>query len=79
MSCDYVKVLDLAKEGKLQKAHKIVQKYSDELSCLIHAYIHRAEGDLSNANYWYRRVGIEKPSISLEEELQTLYNKAQES
>ena len=79
MSCDYVKVLDFVKEGKLREAHKIVQKYSDELSCLIHAYIHRAEGDLSNANYWYRRVGIEKPSVSLEEELQTLYNKAQES
>lgn len=79
MSCDYVKVLDLAKEGKLQEAHKIVQKYSNELSCLIHAYIHRVEGDLSNANYWYRRVGIKKPSISLEEELQTLYSKAQES
>ena len=77
MSYDYLKVLDLAKDGNLREAHKIVQKYSDELSCLIHAYIHRAEGDLSNANYWYRRAGIKKPSISLEEELQTLYNKAQ--
>ena len=46
-----------------------------QLSCLIHAYIHRAEGDLSNANYWYHRVGIEQPHCSLEEELETLYKK----
>jgi len=77
MSCDHLKVLNLAKEGKLQESHKLVQQYSDEFSCLIHAYIHRAEGDLSNANYWYQRAGIEIPDIPLEEELQTLFNKVQ--
>ena len=75
MPCDHLKALDLAKAGKLREAHKIVLKCSDELSCLIHAYIHRAEGDMSNAHYWYRRVGIEKPNYSLKEELDDLYKK----
>ena len=75
MPCDHLKVLDLAKEGKFEDSHKLVQSYSDELSCLIHAYIHRVENDLSNANYWYRRAGIEQPDCSLKEELKILYKK----
>lgn len=77
MSCDHLKALDLAKQGKLEQSHKLVQPYSDELSCLIHAYIHRAQGDFSNANYWYRRVGLEQPDCSLEEEVDGLYKKVQ--
>jgi len=23
----------------------------------VHAYLHRVEGDLGNAGYWYRRAG----------------------
>jgi len=32
----------------------------DELSCLIHAYLHRLEGHFDNARYWYRRAGGEE-------------------
>ena len=28
----------------------------------VHAYLHRVEGDLGNAGYWYRRAG--KPVAS---------------
>jgi hypothetical protein len=28
----------------------------------VHAYLHRVEGDLGNARYWYREAG--KPSAS---------------
>ena len=73
MACDHQKALDLIKEGKLEESHKLVQSYSEELSCLIHAYIHRAEGDLSNATYWYRRAGVDQPNCSLEEELAELF------
>ena len=76
MPCDHLRALDLAKAGKLREAHKIVLKCSDELSCLIHAYIHRAEGDMSNANYWYHRVGVNQPDCTLDDELDNLYKKA---
>ena len=79
MPCDHLKAVELTKEGKLEQAHKLVQPFSDKLSCLIHAYIHRAEGDISNANYWYRRAGVTKPECPLEEELKDLYSKVQET
>ncbi len=73
MSCDYLKILNLVRDGKWEESHKEVQPCSDELSCLIHAYLHRVEGDLNNAKYWYSRTGGEMPNNSLEEELSRLY------
>ena len=73
MQYDYIEALDLARDGNWLESHKIVQQYNDKLSCLIHAYLHRQEGDLNNANYWYRRAGVEMPATSLEEELKHLY------
>jgi hypothetical protein len=73
MACDYIQVLNLAKEGEWDKSHQLVQPYSDEWSCLIHAYLHRVEGDLSNAQYWYNRAGSNMPDNTLEEELKRLY------
>ncbi|MBD2339143.1 hypothetical protein H6G64_19410 [Calothrix sp. FACHB-156] len=43
------------KKGNWDKAHEIVQNASDNDSAWVHAYLHRKEGDLSNAHYWYRR------------------------
>jgi hypothetical protein len=34
----------------------------------VHAYLHRKEGDLSNADYWYRRAGKRHPAVTLEQE-----------
>ena len=34
----------------------------------MHAYLHRKEGDLSNAGYWYRRAGKARPDASLDAE-----------
>ena len=33
-----------------------------------HAYLHRKEGDLGNAGYWYRQAGKPMSSASLEQE-----------
>lgn len=77
MSCNHLKALNLAKEGKLEESHKLVQSHNDGLSCLIHAYIHRAQGDFSNASYWYRKAGVDQPDCSLEEELDDLHKRAQ--
>ena len=73
MACDYFKALDLAKDRNWDAAHKLVQPYSDRMSCLIHGYLHRVEGDLGNARYWYRRADEEMPNNTLEEELSRLY------
>ena len=46
-----------AAKGDWDAAHKIVQDESDANSAWVHAYLHRVEGDLSNAGYWYRQAG----------------------
>lgn len=73
MACDYRKVLNYAKEGEWDAAHQLIQSHSDKVSCLIHAYLHRVEGDLSNANYWYARADSIMPDNTLDEELKRLY------
>lgn len=79
MTCDYIKALDLAKAGKWDEAHELVQQYSDPLSCRIHAYLHREEGDLGNAGYWYGQAGVEMPKNSLQDELSQLYEAVEKS
>ncbi|MFC3110789.1 hypothetical protein ACFQAT_11530 [Undibacterium arcticum] len=79
MACDYKKALDLANAGKWDAAHVLVQSHSDELSCQIHGYLHRVEGDIGNATYWYGRGGTVLPKNSLEVELARLYRKIDEA
>jgi hypothetical protein len=38
------------------KAHKIVMSEGDADCAWVHAYLHRLEGELDNARYWYRRA-----------------------
>jgi len=42
-------------------AHSIVQAMSDVNAMWIHAYLHRKEPDIWNAQYWYRRCGKPYP------------------
>ena len=50
----------LALAGDWQAAHTIVQEHEDDaVASWIHAVVHRMEGDLGNARYWYRRCGRE--------------------
>jgi len=77
MACDYFQVLNLAKEGKWHQAHQLVQPHSDELSCLLHAYLHRVEGDTDNASYWYRRAGSTMPDNDLQAEFLRLSSLAE--
>jgi len=55
-------------KGDWDAAHKIVQDESDANSAWVHAYLHRVEGDLSNAGYWYRQAGQAVAQGSLEAE-----------
>ncbi|MFH7030086.1 MAG: hypothetical protein ACHBN1_33190 [Heteroscytonema crispum UTEX LB 1556] len=55
-------------QGDWHKAHEIVQNASDADSAWVHAYLHRKEGDLSNARYWYKRTSKPQFQGSLEQE-----------
>jgi hypothetical protein len=39
------------------KAHRIVMDEDSADCAWVHAYLHRVEGDLGNAGYWYRQAG----------------------
>ena len=52
------------------KAHEFAQQDNDAESAWVHAYLHRKEGDLVNANYWYVRASRTMPEQRLEEEWQ---------
>ena len=56
-------------KGDWNKAHECAQAEEGEPSCdWVHAYLHRKEGDASNAGYWYRRAGKAPASSPLVEE-----------
>jgi hypothetical protein len=39
------------------KAHEIAMNHDDPNCAWVHAHLHRVEGDLGNARYWYRQAG----------------------
>ena len=51
-----VQALWFAAKGDWQRAHVAVQSDESPAAAWVHAYLHRVEGDLSNARYWYRRA-----------------------
>ena len=63
-----------ARKENWDKAHNIAQSISTELGSWIHAYLHRVEGDLSNADYWYKRAGKPPHSGSTEAEADDIVN-----
>ena len=60
--------LELFRNNDWEGAHTLIQDYSDDLACVVHGYLHRVEGDLGNARYWYGRAGETMPDNALEEE-----------
>jgi hypothetical protein len=59
-------------KGNWDKAHSLIDALNDINSCLVHAYLHRKEGDIWNADYWYRRAQAKRPAVSLQEEWKTI-------
>ena len=53
-------------------AHAIVQEQADCDSERVHAHLHRVEGDLSNARYWYARAGAKPHTGALDDEWREL-------
>jgi len=54
---ELLQAVELAMAGKWDAAHEVVQQYEDDANAAwIHAVLHKMEGDLGNARYWYRRA-----------------------
>jgi hypothetical protein len=51
----------LARAGQWEPAHEIAQEIKTPTGSWIHGFLHREEGDLANAGYWYRRAGMTIP------------------
>jgi hypothetical protein len=60
------------KEGNWDTAHTIAQDIPTVQGSAVHAYLHRKEGVLWNADYWYSRAGRTRPDIPLDEEWKLL-------
>ncbi|MBR0667333.1 hypothetical protein GXW71_23450 [Roseomonas hellenica] len=54
-----LRALWLGLRGEWTAAHEIAQAHDDANAAWVHAWLHRIEGDESNAAYWYRRAGKE--------------------
>jgi hypothetical protein len=54
---ELLQAVELALAGKWDAAHEVVQQYEDDATAAwIHAVLHKLEGDLGNARYWYHRA-----------------------
>jgi hypothetical protein len=67
-----VEALWWAAKGEWDKAHKIVQDDESREAAWVHAYLHRVEGDLPNARYWYSTAGKPVAAGALEAEWQAI-------
>jgi hypothetical protein len=67
-----LRALWYAAQGDWDKAHQLVQDDPSADCAWVHAYLHRAEGDIGNAHYWYQRARKPAATNSLDDELQAL-------
>jgi hypothetical protein len=59
-------------KGEWTQAHGLVDELESKGGMAVHAYLHRKEGALSNAEYWYARAGREFHRPELEDEWEAL-------
>ena len=55
-------------KGDWTKAHESAQQDEGRDGSWVHAYLHRKEGDSSNASYWYSRAARRPSHASLQDE-----------
>ena len=58
--------------GRWDAAHDLLQGHDAGDGAWVHAYLHRKEGDLGNAAYWYRRAGRPVASGTLDDEWEAI-------
>jgi hypothetical protein len=59
-------------KGDWHRAHACAQQDEGRTGSMVHAYLHRKEGDMANAGGWYRRAGRSPPDGTLEAEWEAL-------
>src|SRR5690242_3739073 len=59
-------------KGDWARAHDCAQRDEGRRGAAVHAYLHRKEGDLANARYWYARAGRPQAACPLETEWESL-------
>lgn len=59
-------------KGEWEASHERTQDDDTQDAAWVHAYLHRKEGDESNARYWYNRAGRDFPEVSLKEEWENI-------
>jgi len=58
VTAELLGAIDHALAGRWHEAHEIAQRdQRDTTAAWIHAVLHKLEGDIGNARYWYRRAG----------------------
>ena len=65
---DALKALWHDAKGDWERAHDLAQSAGNSNGDWVHAYLHRVEGDLGNASYWYNRIGKPRFEGSLKSE-----------
>ncbi len=59
-------------KGDWTRAHDLINNMETPDTMAVHAYLHRREGEQSNADYWYRKAGNQHRRSTLEAEWQAL-------
>lgn len=59
-------------KGDWHRAHECAQRDEGKTGSIVHAYLHRKEGDLSNARGWYNRAGRPPAETTLDAEWESL-------
>lgn len=71
----YLQSLWYDAKGDWDTAHHLVDNLSGADANSVHAYLHRVEGDNSNAAFWYGKAGKSVPDKSLKQEWKELVEK----
>ena len=64
----YLQSLWYDAKGDWEQAHTLIQDVEGKQAAWIHAHLHRCEGDVWNANYWYTKAAQRMPGYSFEQE-----------
>jgi len=62
----------LIANGDWNAAHLLVQDDPSDEAAWVHAHLHRIEGDIGNAGYWYNRSGRPPTNVPFEKERETI-------
>jgi hypothetical protein len=58
--------------GNWERAHKVATEVAGANGAWVHAYLHRKEGDVGNAAYWYGQAGRKMGSGDLRAEWESI-------